>query len=301
MDNKEDNKMYFDAVEKIFAADNMEECPFSKDVSFESLPQPTNCVRVPCDFTKSVCGFIKELKEVDESLKNKKKKTGLVWCFIGIFILLCGVYLPLYYWKFFRPTSKPVEISDQPTFHKVQCCCCEDVFCPALYYEMGYCFKGDSAYYDVMEVAVAPNGTITSSYRKFDKLIIVLAIILTVCACTALICFILYKRKSIVADHEREQLELENQNKLVNKYVEALLAEQQFNIQYNEEQLSLARQKQLYKMDMHQKEHDNWWKHVASRNETKKTVVLAMIEADKDIRKGKRLRKWRHPNNKSNK
>jgi flagellar basal body-associated protein FliL len=290
MENSEDNnKMNFDVVGKMFTADQQKDIPNSKGEEFKSLPQLSGCVQIPCDFTVSVSDFIKDLKEEAETPKSKKKRCDII-CFISaaLFILLAAVYVPLFYGRFFKPSYKPIEVSVQPTLSRnngCNCCRCMTSL-PEIKLDVDFSsLKGDSAYYDVLEVKVLPDGASTFSYHKFDKLIILLAIILTVGVCTVLVFIVLYKRKCIAADHECEKLELENQNKLVNKYVEARLAEQQLNIKYNEEQLSLARQWELYKMDMHQKEHDNWWKHVATLNEAKKIVLLAMVEAEKEVRK----------------
>lgn len=292
MEKKEDkNKMNFDAVKEVFAADNIGESTCFKEVKFDPLSQPSGSAQIPCDFAVSVSDFIKDLKEADGTPESKKKGCGIVWFIsVALFILLAAVYAPLFYGWVFKPTYKPIEISVQPTLSKNDSCnCCRCMSSSSeIKLDVDFSLKRDSACYDVVEVTASPNGTSSISYRRFDKWAYALAIILTVSIFTALVFFILFKRKSISADHERERLELENQNKLVNKYIETRLAEQQLNIHYNEEQLSLARQKQLYKMDMHQKEQDNWWKHIASLTEAKKTVLLAMIEAEKEIKKGEK-------------
>lgn len=272
----------------------------SKDCS-ECFVNASKSLNVPDEVKSLLDKFLQDDKPSKN--KNKRKKNtkwcGVLVCLLLMIVLLAGALAPLFYNGIFKKDLKQVTVVSYSSYN-INCCdscrCCDTCTCRDTCHRRVRCdsvsFSLDTCKWDIKdsvckercdnkEVTVAPQGVVSYSYRKFDKLIIVLAMLLTIGVCTVLVFFIISMRKTIASDQEYEKSELDYRNRLIDKCMDALLDEHRLNVQHNENILEISRQKQLFQMDVYQKEQDSWWKFVTRDIESRKDFVTSFLSTVK--------------------
>lgn len=256
----------------------------------ECFANASKSLQVPGE-VKSLLG---ELLPDDDPSKNKNKRKkntkwcGVLVCLLLMIVLLAGVLAPLFYNGVFKKDLKQVTVVSYSSYN-INCCdscrCCDTCTCRDTCHRRVRCdsvsFSLDTCKWNIKdtncrercdnkEVTIGPKGAVSYSYRKFDKLIIVLAMLLTIGVCTVLVFFIISMRKTIASDQEYEKSEMDHRNKLIDKYMEALLDEHRLNVQRCENIIDISRQKKLSQIEAYQKEQDYWWKLVYKDFEIRK-------------------------------
>lgn len=272
----------------------------SKDCS-ECFVNASKSLNVPDEVKSLLDKFLQDDKPSKN--KNKRKKNtkwgGVLACLLLMIGLLAGALAPLFYNGIFKKDLKQVTVVSYSSYN-INCCdscrCCDTCTCRDTCHRRVRCdsvsFSLDTCKWDIKdtncrercdnkEVTIGPKGAVSYSYRKFDKLIIVLAMLLTIGVCTVLVFFIISMRKTIASDQEYEKSELDYRNRLIDKCMDALLDEHRLNVQHNENILEISRQKQLFQMDVYQKEQDSWWKFVTRDIESRKDFVTSFLSTVK--------------------
>lgn len=247
-----------------------------------------------------VKSLLKEGLSANNSSEKKDKRKTKRWdwvgaCLVIMITLLGGVLFSLFYDGFVKTAPRSVNIVSHNSYDINCCdscrcrntCTCRDtcrrcVSCDSVSFSLDT-YKWNikdsvrKERCDNKEVTVGPKGVVSYSYRKFDKLIIVLGMLLTIGICTALVFFIISMRKTIATDQEHEKSELDHYNKLIDKYMEALLDEHRLKVRRCENILELSQQKQLFQMDVYQKEQDYWWKYIFRESEIEKDFLTSFL------------------------
>jgi flagellar basal body-associated protein FliL len=217
--------------------------------------------------------------------KRGKKWCWLVICLIVLILLIVGAFYVLLFGRHPQKEAVPITVDSYSCFNAD----CRDTNLNVIRYDsvgrtLGLCQGNnkvtlcESDRCDNMEVTVGPQGAITYSYRKYDKWIIVLVMLLSIGVCTALVFFIISMRKTIAADQEYEKSELNHHQKLIEKYMDALIDEHRLKVQRCEKILDISQQKQLLQMETYQKEQENWWKYVFKESEIRKEFLDSLLE-----------------------
>lgn len=251
--------------------------------STNHLEETSNSLKVDA----AVETFLTNSFKANNSLKKRCKWWGVVVCLtlFGI-ILLAGVFCPLFCGKCSTEGVYPSKIVPD-SFHDNRDTSKHSVFCDSVTYYLELCErKGkdsicESQRCDNLEVTVNPQGSLTYNYRKYDKLIIVLAMLFVIGVCTALVFFIISMRRTIAAEQEYEKSELDHRNKLIDKYMDAVLDGHRIEVQRYENNMELSRQQKLFLMDIYQKEHEYEWKNVSKNIEIRKAFLDSLLETVK--------------------